>query len=94
MEKIFSCQGIVHFEELIRRWIREKGAEHSQKLAGQILEQNPDLIVVTTEIGCGLVPVDAFERLYREAVGRICTELAAHAERVDRVQCGIGIRLK
>ena len=41
---------------------------------------------MTAEVGYGLVPVDAFERQYREAVGRICTNLAACADRVDRVQ--------
>ena len=78
----------------VRRWIRENKAEHATDLAEQILQENPDLIVVTAEVGYGLVPVDAFERQYREAVGRICTNLAACADRVDRVQCGIGTRIK
>ena len=72
----------------------ENKAEHATDLAEQILQENPDLIVVTAEVGYGLVPVDAFERQYREAVGRICTNLAACADRVDRVQCGIGTRIK
>ena len=49
--------------------------------------------ILYDEIGCGLVPIDAFEREYREAHGRIMTELAARAKRVDRVICGIGTRL-
>ena len=65
-----------------------------QRLAEQIMEKNPGLVIVTTELGYGLVPVDPFERAYREAVGRICTELAACANRVDRVICGVGIRIK
>lgn len=94
LKDIFSCSGIVHFEEFVRRWIRENKAEHATDLAEQILQENPELIVVTAEVGYGLVPVDAFERQYREAVGRICTNLAACADRVDRVQCGIGTRIK
>ena len=35
----------------------------------------------------------AFEREYREAVGRICTELVKHADEVYRVTCGIGERI-
>ncbi len=46
------------------------------------------------EIGCGLVPVDAFEREYREAVGRIMTGLTKKAVRADRVICGIGYVIK
>lgn len=94
LDEIFSCQGMVYFEEFIKRWIQEKGAEYAQELSEQILKRNPNLVVVTAEIGYGLVPVDAFERQYRECVGRICTDLAACAERVDRVQCGIGNRIK
>ena len=45
---------------------------------------------MTAEVGYGLVPVDAFERQYREAVGRICTNLAACADRVDRYSAGSG----
>ena len=59
-----------------------------------ILEKNREIIIVCDEIGCGLVPVDAFEREYREAVGRILSALAGEAERVDRVVCGIGTRIK
>lgn len=94
LEEIVSCRGMVHFEEFIRRWMQEKGAEAAKELSEQILKQNPDLVIVTAEIGYGLVPVDAFERQYRECVGRICTKLAACADRVDRVQCGIASRIK
>lgn len=94
LEEIFSCQGMVHFEEWIKRRMQEKKEVSPKRLAEQILEKNPDLVIVTTELGYGLVPVDPFERAYREAVGRICTELAACADRVDRVVCGIGIRIK
>ena len=74
--------------------VKVNDRHHLVLLAEQILQENPELIVVTAEVGYGLVPVDAFERQYREAVGRICTNLAACADRVDRVQCGIGTRIK
>ena len=34
------------------------------------------------------------DRKWREKTGRICTELAAKADSVTRVVCGIGILLK
>ena len=37
LKDIFSCSGIVHFEEFVRRWIRENKAEHATDLAEQIL---------------------------------------------------------
>ena len=57
-------------------------------------EQNPDILVVSNELGYGVVPVDKFERLSREKTGRICCALAAFAKRVDRVVCGIGMVIK
>ena len=49
---------------------------------------------MTNELGYGVVPVDAFDRLWREKTGRICTELAGKAEEVHRVVCGIGMVIK
>ena len=63
-------------------------------LAGRLADENPDIVIVSDEIGYGIVPVDRFEREYREAVGRVCTELAVYADKVFRVVCGIGIKVK
>lgn len=46
------------------------------------------------EIGCGIVPMEAFERGYRETDGRICQRIAAYSEEVHRVICGLGMRIK
>jgi adenosyl cobinamide kinase/adenosyl cobinamide phosphate guanylyltransferase len=51
-------------------------------------------VVICNEIGCGVVPVSAEEREKRETLGRLCVELAKHAERVVRVQCGIPVIIK
>jgi adenosylcobinamide kinase/adenosylcobinamide-phosphate guanylyltransferase len=60
----------------------------------RFLAQNPDVILTVTELGCGIVPMDAFDRQYRETVGRICCMLAEEAQAVYRVTCGIGIKIK
>lgn len=60
----------------------------------RMISEERDLVIVCDEIGCGLVPVDAFEREYREAVGRIMTGLTKKAVRADRVICGIGYVIK
>ena len=53
-----------------------------------------DQIIVCNELGCGVVPMDAFERAWRERTGRLGCELAKQAEAVYRVTCGIGTRIK
>ena len=81
-----------HFHLFVRRWLQ--AGKTPQELTGEILDKNRDLIIVCDEIGCGLVPTDAFEREYRESVGRICTELVKYTDEVYRVTCGAGVRLR
>ena len=51
-------------------------------------------VVIATEVGGGVVPVDAGERAGREAAGRLSCLLARRAERVVRVFCGLPVVLK
>lgn len=62
--------------------------------AQRLCEGKEELVVVSNEIGCGLVPVDAFEREYREQSGRVNCYFAGKAGQVIRVICGIGTRIK
>lgn len=64
------------------------------RLASALLEGKRDRIIVTDEIGYGIVPIEKQERLYREMTGRLCCILAKEAEEVWRVCCGIGQRIK
>lgn len=51
-------------------------------------------IVIATEVGGGVVPVDALQRAQREAAGRLACLLAERAEVVLRVCCGLPQVLK
>lgn len=53
-----------------------------------------NLVVICDEVGSGVVPMDAFERAYREKVGRVCCYFAKEAQQVIRVVCGVGVRIK
>ena len=95
-DDIFKAEGIVHFEKYIQRMIKKENWSEQEAIdfASKLTKKCPDIVIVTQEIGYGLVPVDAFERRYRELTGRICTVLAANSEQVDRVICGIGVTIK
>ena len=77
-------------------WIREKlkEGENPERMIEKLLSVYPDCIVISDEIGNGLVPVEQFEREYRDRTGRILIALAKKAERVERIICGLGQRLK
>ena len=91
-EELYSCEGIYDFHQYIERKI--KAGEQVDDLAEKIIRKNPKLILITDEIGYGIVPVDRMEREYREQTGRVCTCLAAYAKKVYRVMCGIGQVIK
>lgn len=91
-EELLKSEGILSFHKYIEKEMR--AGRDVRTLAKHLIEQNPDIILVSDEVGYGVVPVDAFERAYREAVGRVCTELASFSTRVIRVICGVGTVIK
>ena len=58
----------------------------AEKLAEQLCRKE---VVIATETGCGVVPIDAAEREAREAAGRLSILLAKRAQKVIRVWCGL-----
>ena len=80
-------------------WVRDlldEGMEE-EKIQTTILfwiKSNPDAIVICDELGNGIVPIKKQERVWREQTGRLMIELAKQAERVERILCGLGQRLK
>lgn len=83
---------VVHYEETIREELLSGKDPLAE--AEDFLRENRDAVIISAEVGYGLVPVDAFERKYREAVGRVNCYLAGEAEKFYRVVCGEGERLK
>ena len=51
-------------------------------------------VVICDEISCGVVPIDAVDRHWREENGKLLSALAARAEKVTRVFCGLPLELK
>ena len=81
-----------HFHLWVKRRIQEGGCPEEEIMS--FLENGGDCILISDEIGNGIVPIEPLEREYRERVGRILIQLAACAEEVERVICGIGLKIK
>ena len=81
-----------HFHRWVRIRLTDGGRPEEEIL--DFLERCGDCVIICDEIGNGIVPEDRFERECRERTGRILIELAARAERVERVICGIGQQIK
>ena len=56
--------------------------------------ENPDIILISNEIGYGIVPLDRFERDWREKTGRICCLAAQESRAVIRVLAGNPVYIK
>lgn len=83
---------INHFHCWVKKRILQGG--NPEKEITAFLEKSKESIIISDEIGNGIVPIDAFEREYRERTGRILVKLASEADEVVRVICGIGQNIK
>lgn len=78
-------------KDLLREGI-EEAAVQSTILSW--VATHPNTILICDELGNGIVPLEKMERIWREQTGRLMIELAKQAERVERILCGLGQRLK
>lgn len=83
---------INHLHHWVKNRILDGG--YPEKEMETFLNDVEDCILISDEIGNGIVPLDAFEREYRERMGRVLISLARRAEEVERVICGIGQKIK
>ena len=90
--ELFHAKAVTDFQEYVRRVL--KAGDDASALAEKLYTENPDLIVITNELGSGVIPAEPFDRQWREASGRAACDLAKYAVEVYRVVCGIGTVLK
>ena len=89
---LLQAKAVTDFQEYVRRVLKEGG--DSSILAEKLYTENPDILVITNELGSGVIPADPFDRQWREASGRAACDLAKYAAEVHRVVCGIGTVIK
>ena len=56
--------------------------------------EGKDVIFILTDIGRGIVPMDAEQRALRDACGRLYQQLIAQADEVTRIWYGLAQTLK
>ena len=80
---------LIHLERLVQKWLQE-GKDPAQFFP-KLLEKQA---ILCEEIGCGIVPADAFQRRWREETGLLCQLLAQQAEHVVQMLCSIARVIK
>ena len=89
-------QEYVFDEKMSGNGTGEGTASEADRMADKIMsrlmtgaEDHKDIVFIGTETGCGIVPSDSTERLFREVNGRLNCLLAASADTVILLNCGI-----
>ncbi|UPK39112.1 bifunctional adenosylcobinamide kinase/adenosylcobinamide-phosphate guanylyltransferase [Bradyrhizobium sp. 186] len=72
-----------------RDWEREV-----KELAGALPRLNSPVVLVTNEVGLGIVPDNALARTFRDAAGIMNQTIAAVADEVEFVVAGLPMKLK
>lgn len=72
----------------------ERMAVLAQELLAAGRGRQGRVIMVSSEVGCGLVPEHPLARRYRDLVGRCNQVMAAGADEVVQVVCGIPVTIK
>lgn len=63
-------------------------------LVDKIRDKNFNLVMVTNEVGCSIVPENHVARAYRDIAGRVNQKIAGLSDEVYIVTCGIPLRIK
>ena len=66
----------------------------TDRLIACLAVQNAPVVLVTNEVGGGIVPENALARAFRDAAGRVNQNVAAVADDVILAVCGLPMRVK
>ena len=91
-EAALSARCITAYHALVRRLLAD--GRDPVAFTERLCTENPDAVILLDEIGCGIVPLEKNDRILREQTGRCGCILAARAETVIRMVCGIPAAIK
>ena len=83
-----------HDEEIDATIIEKEVMAEIGELVNCIDQSDASFIIVTNEVGLGLVPTNKVGRLYRDLLGKANQVLAQHADEVYLMVAGIPITIK
>lgn len=88
-EALKTARCIRNYQELVKRL-----GDESIAYTNELCRVNPNAVVIINEIGCGIIPIEKSERVWRENVGRCGCILASNSRLVVRMVCGVPALIK
>lgn len=89
MERDFDNISLEEVDELLSEIKKE-----FEKIILKARELNKTLVMVTNEVGYGIVPEYKISRIFRDIAGSINQYLAEYSDEVYLVACGLPLKLK
>ena len=90
VNNLFQAHGWPEDADLMDRVVREE----TGGLIAAMDASGADFIIVSNEVGLGIVPGDPLSRIYRDVLGRANQMLAARADNVYLLVAGLSLTLK
>ena len=91
-KKVFSAKCVTDYHLLVKRLI-DKNADPLE-FTEKLCKTNPKIIVIINEIGCGIIPIEKSDRIWREQTGRAGCIISENSSAVIRICCGIPTIIK
>lgn len=88
-EEFAEARIVNHVHLYVKNHLQQLKTDEGQERFFQCLFEQENKILIGDEIGCGIIPLDAGEREYREIYGRMMCRIAQNARRVTRLICGV-----
>ena len=87
-----GCKVYNDFDKWILALVQKN--ENIRDNISKFIAENPNAIVIANDNSCGVVPIDANLRIWREENGRALGQIAQVATEVVRMYCGIATIIK
>lgn len=92
---LFDCtKDIEYIDYELQKRVEDTVVGELSKLIDEINNKGYNLILITNEVGDSIVPEHHISRVFRDIQGRINQRIAAMADQVYLVCCGIPVKIK
>jgi adenosylcobinamide kinase/adenosylcobinamide-phosphate guanylyltransferase len=91
---VIDCVTMLVANIMLQGWGEEMVFKEIEALTNQMDKLKATFILVTNEVGLGIVPDNELGRRYRDCLGKANQLLARHADEVYLMVAGIPLRLK
>ena len=89
---LYSAKAVNKFHLLIKRLV--ESGENTLEIVDKVYNSNPTITIISDEIGCGIIPLEKSDRIWREETGKACCKIAEMSDVVVRINCGIPTVIK